>query len=165
MNPTDILKTLNDDGAQLELSLRGSNLTPEHKTLIRDNRDALLSYLAGELVGACQTDKSPGLHLYGDLLHSLMVWVSRYHELRLEHPGGVILNARPEHAAHHLTASAWAVLYDETHTVLATAGTVPRRALAGKTTLETTPEVQAALDAVKSSRRNDNSDATEKVVN
>ena len=78
-----------------------------------------------------------------------MVWVPRHHELRLEHPGGIVLLAKPEHAAYLLTASTWAVLYDETHTILATAGDVPRRALTGKTELEPTqPETMTAEKVV-----------------
>ena len=46
MNPADILKNLSDDGVQLELSLRGSNLNTEHKALIRDNRNDLITLLA-----------------------------------------------------------------------------------------------------------------------
>lgn len=151
MNPHDLLKQLDRDGAQLELSLRGSSLTPEHKALIRDNRDALLEYLARECVGTPNASESHGLILYGDLLHSLMVWVSRYHELRLEYPGDTIPNATPEQAAQHLTASAWAVLYDETKTILATAGNVPRDALTGKNELQpvnTAPVLETAEKVV-----------------
>ncbi len=78
-----------------------------------------------------------------------MVWLAKYHELRLEHPGGVVLLAKPEHAAHHLTASAWAVLFDETKTILATAGNVPRYALAEKKELQPIATAQAPLTAEK----------------
>ena len=98
------------------------------------------------------TSENTGVTLYGDLLHSLMVWVHRYHELRLEHPGGVIPEASPEQAAHHLQTSAWCVLYDETKTILATSGTVPSRVLKDKTELQTTEPIQAALNAVRHTR-------------
>ncbi len=149
MNPADLLKQLDQSGAHLELSLRGSNLTPEHKALVREHRDSLLECLARECVGTPNASQSNGLTLYGDLLHSLMVWVSRYHELTVEHPGGVILNARPKHAAQHLANSAWAVLYDGTETILATAGNVPRHALAGKPKLQPMATARASITAEK----------------
>ena len=158
MSPTEVLARLKADGVGVVLALdleATAEPTPETLQLIRDNRDALLEYLAGELVGTPNGLESTGLTLYGDLLHSLMVWVHRYHELRLEHPGGVILGARPEPAAHRLTASTWAVLYDETNTVLATARTVPARVIKDKAELQPTEAVQKALDTV----------TAEKVVN
>lgn len=152
MNPVDLLKQLDQGGAQLELSLRGSNLTPEHKALVREHRDSLLEHLAGKCLGTANASQSTGLTLYGDLLHNLMGWIAHHHELRLEHPGGVTLNARPEHAVQHLANSAWCVLSDETKTILATAGNVPRHALIGKTELQPIATGQAPV-------------TTEKVVN
>ena len=165
MNPTDLLKSLGAEGVGVSLSLKleaDAKPSDDARALIRDNRDALLEYLAGELIGSnttrvthlqhaatLPTPEKTSVILHGDLLKNLMVWLHRYHELRLEHPGGLIRNARPEHAAHHLTASAWAVLYDETHTILATAGDVPRHALTGKTELETIqPELMTAEKVV-----------------
>ena len=181
MNPADLLTRLEVEGVSVSLNLKVSadeKPSDETRTLIRDNRDALLEYLAGELVnvrseahlpdtpdathgsnfqhaGSLPTSEKIGVTLYGDLLHSLMVWVHRYHELNLEHPCGIVPDARPEHAAHHLQTSAWCVLYDETKTILATAGNVPRHALGEKPELQTTPDVQTAMDTV----------TAEKVVN
>ena len=158
MTPTDLLGRLEAEGVSVSLNLKvTADKKPgdDTRARIRDNRDALLEYLARECVGAPNASQSPGLTLYGDLLHSLMVWVHRYHELRLEHPGGVIPDASPEQAAHHLTASTWAVLYDETKTILVTSGTVPARVLKDKTELQTTEPVQAQLNTV----------TAEKVVN
>ena len=152
MTVTEVLDRLKADGVGLTLALDLEATTepnPETLRLIREHRDSLLEYLARALAGTSQTEKLTGLTLYGDLLHSLCVWIGRYHELRLEHPGGVTLNAKPEHAAHHLTASTWAVLYDETKTILAIAGNVPRHALTGKTELEPTqPEPVTAEKVV-----------------
>ena len=158
MNATDLLDRLEAEGVSVSLNLKVSadaRPSDETRALIRDNRDALREYLAGEFAGTVKRLQSPGLTLYGDLLHSLMVWVHRYHELSVEHPGGVIPDASPEQAAHHLQTSGWAVLYDETKTILATAGNVPARILKDKTELHTTEPVQAQLNTV----------TAEKVVN
>ena len=178
LNPTDLLKSLGAEGVSVSLNLKvtaDEKPSEETRALIRDNRDALLEYLAGELVNVphrahlpdaqnfqragtlrnsatLPTSENTGVTLYGDLLHSLMVWVHRYHELRLEHPGGVIPEASPEQAVHHLQTSAWCVLYDETKTILATSGTVPARVLKDKTELQTTETIQAALNAVRHTR-------------
>ena len=162
MTAAEVLARLKVDGVGVTLALdleATAEPTPEALQLIRDNRDALLTYLAGELIGSnfqhagtLPTSENTGVTLYGDLLLNLMVWVHRYHELRLEHPGGVILGARPEHAAHHLRHSTWCVLSDETKTMLATAGNVPRHALIEKTELQTTEPVQAALNVVRQTR-------------
>ncbi len=152
MTAAEVLERLRLDGVGVVLALdleATAEPNPETLQLIREHRDALLEYLAGELVGTVRRSQSPGLTLYGDLLKNLMVWLARYHELRLEHPGGFTLLAKPEHAAHHLTASAWTVLYDETHTILALAGVRLRRALSGKTELEPTqPEPMTAEKVV-----------------
>jgi hypothetical protein len=71
------------------------------------------------------------------LLHNLMLWVAKYHELRLEHPGGVILNARPEHIRDAVKAHPWSVVYDPERYLLMSWGDVPHFALVGKRDLET----------------------------
>lgn len=159
LNPTDLLTRLEAEGVNASLNLKlEANTKPSDDTraLIRDNRDALLEHLAAELVrnvthglqtqdgskrqrvADSPTSQQKGVTLYGVLLLNLMVWIARYHELNVEHPNGVTLNAKPEQVAQHLTCSVWCVLYDETKTVLASAGNVPARALKGKTALEPT---------------------------
>lgn len=147
MTPTELLNRLEAEGIVLSLNLKLEAVerpSEETRTLVRENRDALLEHLA-----RTRYPVGSGLHLYGDLLHSLMRWVGCHYELRLEHPGGVILNAKPEQAAQHLAHSAWAVLYDETKTILATSGNVPRWALTGKTELQPTATAQAPVTAEK----------------
>ncbi len=149
-----LLERLEREGVALSLELRvKGDLSDDTRALIREHRDALLEHLIAEanysrvsnLEEPSNTQRVAYLHLCGDLLHSLMAWVARHYELRLEHPGGSILNAKPEQVAQHLTASAWALLYDETETILATAGNVPRHALADKNELQ--PTAQASVTA------------------
>ncbi len=163
MTASDLLKTLEAEGVGVSLNLKleaDAKPSDDTLTLIREHRDALLEHLiAGanykhannlsrrrdNLPMSANFQRAANLHLYGDLLHSLMAWVARHYELRLEHPGGVILNAKPEQAVQHLTCSAWALLYDETQTILATAGNVPHHVLADKTELQ--PTAQASVTA------------------
>lgn len=46
MTPSDILNTLQNDGAALELSLRGANLTDQHRELVKAHRLELIDTLA-----------------------------------------------------------------------------------------------------------------------
>ena len=140
MNPAELLKHLEAEGVGVMLALDlEADAEPKGETLdlIRENRDALLEHLARELVGTPNALASVGLTLHGDLLHSLMVWTGQYSELRLEHPGGVILNAKPEHVGDALNAHPWSVVYDQTKAVLVTWGNVPRYALMDKRDLKT----------------------------
>ncbi len=88
------------------------------------------------------------LHLYGDLLLNLMVWAAQHQELRLEHPGAVVLNARPEHIRDAVELHPWGVVYDCDRRVLVSWGDVPTYAFRGKRDLETgellIPEAVAA---------------------
>lgn len=155
MTPADLLARLEAEGVGVTLNLKvtaAEKPSDETLNLIRENRDALMAHLAAEFIGTAVQPQSTGLTLHGDLLHSLCVWIHRYHELRLERPGGVIRNAKPEHAAHHLTHAEWCTLYDETHTILATTGNVPRHALVDKNELQSTQAVQAAQGAVTAER-------------
>jgi len=147
LTPTDLLKTLEAEGVGVSLTLKVSadaRPSDDTRALIRDNRDALLEHLIAQA-------KSPhvgSLHLYGDLLHSLMVWVARCYELRLEHPGGVILNAKPDHVTGALTRYPWGVLYTAERHVLLAWGDVPRHALTDKTELQATRAAQAPAERV-----------------
>jgi hypothetical protein len=76
-------------------------------------------------------------HLPSILLHNLMLWVAQYHELRLEHPGGVILNAQPHHVIEASAAYSWGVVYDPERYLLMSWGDVPAYSLIGKRDLET----------------------------
>lgn len=80
--------------------------------------------------------RGASLELHGDLLHNLMVWAGQYSELRLERPGGMVLNAKPEHLTDALSLYPWGVVYDQTKAVLVTWGDVPRYALQGKRDLK-----------------------------
>ena len=150
MTTAEVLERLKADGVGVTLAVdleATSEPNPETLQLIRDNRDVLLEYLARECVGTPNASQSDGLTLYGDLLHSLCVWVHRYHELRLEHPGGVILGARPEHITAALTER-WGVVYTAERHALITWGSVPRGPLMEKCDLLTNeplvPETRAA---------------------
>jgi len=136
LKPADLLKTLEAEGVSLSLNLKVSAAAkPSDATraLVRDNRDTLLEYLTRERCPVPATQS--GLTLYGDLLLNLMVWAGQYQELRLEHPNGVILNARPEHISPELHP--WGVVYDCERRVLVSWGDVPTSALRGKHDLTT----------------------------
>ncbi len=100
------------------------------------------------LAGSSDLTETVGLHLYGDLLHSLMVWVALYYELRLEHPGGINLDAKPDHVNAALTRYPWGVVYTAECHVLLAWGDVPTSALLEKRDLLTdeplVPETRAA---------------------
>lgn len=123
-------------------------LDAETVALLRSHKDELLRELIREREGISNGLVSRGLALYGDLLHSLMVWAARWSELRLEHPGGVILNAKPEHITDAQERYPWGVVYDQMRAVLITWGDVPDAALIGKRNLKTgallAPEQEAA---------------------
>lgn len=140
MTLEEMLDRLEAEGVGVSLSLKVSadkKPSDETRALIQTNRDALLEHLARELVGTPNGLASAGLTLHGDLLHSLMVWTGQYSELRLEHRGGLILLAKPEHIADALERYPWGVVYDQTKAVLVTWGDVPRYALMDKRDLKT----------------------------
>jgi len=145
-----ILNELREHGVTLELkddtALRAHGvLTDTLRDVIRENRDELLVYLKGD------PDPTPCLnkgvpekaadklhyHLPPILLSNLMLWVTRYHELRLEHPTGLILDAQPHHVVEASEAYPWGVVYDPERYLLASWGDVPTYALRGKRDLET----------------------------
>lgn len=155
MQPSAVVETLAAEGISLELSVRAKGeLTDEHRALIRENRDALLEHLARGAYGrsngtrVSHFQRAGSLHLHGDLLLNLMVWAAQHQELRLERPGGVVLNARPEHIRDALERYPWGVVYDSDRRVLVTWGDVPRVTLLGLRDLETDealiPEAVAA---------------------
>ena len=143
MQPAEIVQTLAAEGVRLELSVRAKGeIIDDTRALIRGNRDALLEHLA-----RTRYPVGSGLHLYGDLLHSLMVWVARYYEFRLEHPGGVILNAKPDYINDAVTRCPWGVLYTAERHLLLSWGNLPRWALTDKTELQPTRAAQALVTA------------------
>lgn len=77
MTPAALLTRLADEGVRLNFRVE-ADTKPSAETLelLKDNRDALLTYLAGQ----------HGLVLHGDILHNLLRWLHSYHELRLEYP-------------------------------------------------------------------------------
>lgn len=176
MTPTDLLRHLEAEGFEVSLNLKltaDEKPSDETRALIRDNRDALLEHLACELCGCSNVpvvkhlenaanythgynfQNSGTLQLYGDLLLNLMVWAAQHQELRLEHPGAVVLNARAEHIREAVEAHPWGVVYDCERRVLVSWGDVPTYALMGKRDLETgellIPEAVAARPAKRNS--------------
>ena len=158
MTPTDLLDRLGAEGVGVSLNLKlEADEKPSDETLdlIRENRDALLEHLAVEVYGlrngtheshlqdganyqrASNFQRVGSLHLYGDLLHSLMVWIAQHQELRLERPGATVRNARPEHIRDAVKLYPWGVVYDSERRVLVTWGDVPRVTLLGLRDLET----------------------------
>jgi hypothetical protein len=125
VNPHDLLKQLDRDGAQLELSLRGSNLTPEHKALIRDNRDDLITLLAAR-------------HISG----------SDYYLNIATSSGKVYVMAKPHHLDEAVSLYPWGVVFDSKDRLITTWGDVPTSALLDKRDLLTdeplVPETRAA---------------------
>jgi hypothetical protein len=85
----------------------------------------------------CETYGTLPVNLPPILLHNLMLWVAQYHELRLEHPNGVILNAQPEHVIEASEAYPWGVVYDSERYLLLSWGDVPKVTLLGLRDLET----------------------------
>ena len=101
MSLSDLLAKLEQEGAGLELSLRGGNLTDEHRTFITEHRDDLITALA----------LKRGLYLPAKMLESLLTWTEMYHELRITHPDGLTINAKPEHVRDALKLHAWGVVH------------------------------------------------------
>lgn len=115
MKASDILEQFTQDGAEVELSIRGRNLSPEHQALVKTYKDELIDHLANER----------GLRLYGFVLHNMLRWINAHHELRLEHSAGLTLNATPEIALRLLNQSEWCVLYTPDRQLLMSVGVVP----------------------------------------
>lgn len=139
MTPRDLLARLAAEGTtvQLKLRLEGAPPSPETFELVKQHRGSLLVHLARELISTSDDSGLSSLILYGDLLHSLMVWASQWSELRLEYPGGLVLNAKPEHIIDAYEHQPWGVVYDQTKAVLVIWGYVPNAALIGKRDLKT----------------------------
>lgn len=146
MNPLELFTRLEAEGVSVSLNLKvDADVKPSDETwnLITENRYALLEYLRdGESAplfnkGADKkpTDK-PCYRLPAVLLHNLMLWVAKYHELRLEHPNGIILNAQPRHVIEASEAYPWGVVYDPERYLLLSWGDVPESALREKRNLE-----------------------------
>ena len=115
MNPIDLLRQLGAEGATLELSLRGSNLTTEHKALIRDHRDDLITLLALRQISG-----------------------SDYHLNITTSSGKAYVMAKPHHIDKAVELYPWGVVYDSKNRLLTTWGDVPASALLGKTKMEPT---------------------------
>lgn len=140
MTPAELLAHLKGEGLELSLNLKvttESKPSDETLSLVREHRDTLLVHIARELIGAPDSLESTGLTLHGDLLHSLMVWARGWSELRLEYPGGVMLNAKPEHLTDAFNRYPWGVIYNQAKAVLVSWGDVPRCSLIGKRNLKT----------------------------
>ncbi len=153
MTPAELLNRLGAEGISVSLHVDldvEADAEPKSETLslIREHRTVLIEHLTQERVGTSTGLVSQGLTLYGDLFHSLMFWAAQWSELRLEHPDGVVLNARPEHITGAVGFHPWGVVYDQTKAVLVTWGNVPYTALVGKRDLKIwaipVPEQEAA---------------------
>lgn len=81
-----------------------------------------------------------GLYLPSTMLESLMTWTEMYHELRITHPAGLTLNAKPEHVRDALKLHPWGVVHftdDAGRWLLLSWGNVPASALMGLHDLDT----------------------------
>jgi hypothetical protein len=148
MNAIDLLTRLEAEGVSVSLNLKvDADVKPSDETwnLITENRYALLAHLRdsdqptpllNKGVGEKPSDNK-GYRLPPILLHNLMSWVAKYHELRLEHPSGIILNAQPHHVVEASEAYPWGITYDPERYLLMSWGDVPTYALMGKRDLET----------------------------
>ena len=133
MTPRDLLDRLDAEGVSLSLKLRVEGDTqpsPETVELLEAHRATLLAYLARE-------HATGGVHLPGLLLHNLMLWTARHHELRITFPDGFILNAQPHHVTEAVQAHPWGVVYDPDRYLLMSWGNVPAEELQGLRELDT----------------------------
>lgn len=117
MLPSTIAETLAAAGVTLELSVRAKGeLTDEHRALIQECRDDLLTLLASR-------------HLSG-----------RDYYLTIRTAGKRYIMAKPHHLEKALRLYPWGVLCDSRDRLIGSWGDVPRKALAGLARLE--PDVQ-----------------------
>ncbi len=157
LNPVELIHHLEAEGVAVSLNLKATAKAKPRDdllTLIRDNRDAMLEHLATEMSKSSKVERVPhlrnsqGLALHGDLLVNLLTWTAKFYELRLEHPGGLTLNAKPEHVRGALATHPWGVVYDAERLLLMSWGNVPTHALLDKRDLMTSelllPEEVAA---------------------
>lgn len=90
----------------------------------------------------------PPVYLPPILLKNLMAWVAKFHELRIQHPNGITINATPEHVRDAAKLHPWGVVYDPERYLLMSWGDAPIWALMDKRGLETgkllIPEAVAA---------------------
>lgn len=90
----------------------------------------------------------PSVYLPPILLKNLMAWVAKFHELRIQHPNGITINATPEHVRDAAKLHPWGVVYDSKRYLLMSWGDAPTWALMDKRDLETdevlTPEAVTA---------------------
>lgn len=80
------------------------------------------------------------VHLPLKMLESLMNWTGYYHELRITHPGGLTINAKPEHVREALNLHPWGAVYitdDVGRFLVLSWGEVPTHALRELRDLET----------------------------
>jgi hypothetical protein len=125
VTPRDLLDRAAAEGATVTLKLRldGNRPTPETLELLTAHRDALVDHLAAARVGS--------LDLPPVLIHSLLVWIARYHPLNVTTPQGTQLDATPEQALDALQAPAWCVIADGDGYRLISRGNVPAEVRAG----------------------------------
>jgi hypothetical protein len=81
--------------------------------------------------------RASNVYLPAVLLENLMAWVVKYHELRVEHPNGLILNAQPHHVRDVHEKHDWGVVYNPERHLLLSWGDVPEDALVGLHNLDT----------------------------
>lgn len=81
--------------------------------------------------------RAGSLHLPPILLHNLMAWVAKFHELRISHPNGTTINATPEHVRDAVKLHPWGVVCDPERCLLLSWGDVPTVTLLGLRDLET----------------------------
>lgn len=81
--------------------------------------------------------RASNMHFPVVLLENLMAWVAKYHELRVEHPNGLILNAQPHHVRDAHEKHGWGVVYDPERYLLLSWGDVPEDALVSLRDLDT----------------------------
>ncbi len=133
MNTADLLNRLEGEGVSVSLNLKlEADAQPSAETLnlIKENRDDLLKTLAFR----------QGLHIPAPMLESLLTWTRMYHELSIQHPDGLTLDATPEHVRDALAQHTWGVVYitDEGgRWLILSWGAVPTHALMELNDLET----------------------------
>lgn len=133
MTPHELVQRLEAEGVSVSLNLKVKaerQPLPETVALLEQYRDELLEYLV-------KTSAPGGLHLPAILLENLMVWTARYHELRIQHPDGLTLNAKPEHIRDAVKLHPWGVVYSRERYQLLRWGAVPGYALQDLRDLET----------------------------
>jgi hypothetical protein len=71
------------------------------------------------------------LYLSRKLLDSVAMRITEYPELRIEHPDGLILGAKPCHILKGLATYTWGIVYTAARCILLVWGDVPMATIAG----------------------------------